>query len=196
MRFWYDCQTDAERHRLASTIFWFLFVANGRGPGRVPGGDALHHQRVFGLPGYELPLRLVLINTFVIGFYFLPFHILRMGERSAQFAILTTSRTAATLVARFALIVGLHLGLLGFVLADIVVTAVFTIVLARWFAPLVRPVFSWSVLRQCLRFGLPRVPHGVAQQVTVGVRPLLRQPLQPASAPSASTRSAPASARR
>lgn len=166
MRFWYDCETERDRQRLASTVFWFLFAGNGVILTVALVAAPLITTRVFALPGYELPLRLVLINTFVIGFYFLPFHVLRIGERSTQFAMLTTSRTAATLVARFVLIVGLELGVLGFVLADIVVTAVFTIVLARWFAPLIRPMFSRHVLRECLRFGLPRVPHGVAQQVT------------------------------
>jgi O-antigen/teichoic acid export membrane protein len=166
MRFWYDCETDRDRQRLASTVFWFLFVANGLVLGVALAAAPLITTRVFGLPGYELPLRLVLVNTFVIGFYFLPFHVLRIGERSTQFAMLTTSRAVATLVARFALIVGFELGVLGFVLADIVVTAIFTLVLVRWFAPLVRPLFSRAMLMECLRFGLPRVPHGMAQQMT------------------------------
>jgi O-antigen/teichoic acid export membrane protein len=166
MRFWYDCDTERDRQRLASTVFWFLFVANGVVLLIALAAAPVITTRLLALPGYELPLRLVLVNTFVIGFYFLPFHVLRIGERAKQFAMLTTSRTVATLVARFALIVGLELGVLGFVLADIVVTAVFTVVLARWFAPLLRPMFSRAVLVECLRFGLPRVPHGVAQQVT------------------------------
>lgn len=166
MRFWYDCADKREQRRLASTIFWFLFAANGVILAACLLATPFVAARVLGLPGYELPLRLVLLHTFFVGFYFLPFHVLRISERSTQFAVLTTSRAVATLVARFALIVGLELGVLGFVLADVVVTAVFTLVLARWFAPLVRLTFSWTVLRQCLRFGLPRIPHGVAQQVT------------------------------
>jgi O-antigen/teichoic acid export membrane protein len=38
-------------------------------------------------------------------------------------------------------------------------------VLLRWFAPIIRPVFSREILREALRFGLPRVPHAAAQQV-------------------------------
>jgi O-antigen/teichoic acid export membrane protein len=166
MRYWYECETAADRQRLASTLFWFLFTVNGGLLAVSLLAAPLLTKGVFGLPGYELPLRLVLVNTFVIGFYFLPFHVLRMGERAAQFATLTSSRAAATLLLRFALIVGGGLGVLGFVLADVLVTSVFTLVLARWFAPLVRPVFSWELLRSCLRFGLPRLPHGIAQQIT------------------------------
>ena len=45
----------------------------------------------------------------------------------------------------------------------------------RWFAPLIRPVFSRAVLDEALRFGLPRVPHGLLQQVmSVADRYVLR----------------------
>jgi O-antigen/teichoic acid export membrane protein len=44
------------------------------------------------------------------------------------------------------------------------VTLAFTAILAPWFAPLLRPVVSGAVLREALRFGLPRIPHGVAHQ--------------------------------
>jgi O-antigen/teichoic acid export membrane protein len=165
MRFYYDCETDTDRQRLASTIFWFLGLANGALLVLLLAAAPLLSRWLFGGPGYELPLRLVLANTFVIGFYFLPFHVLRIRAEASRFATLTFARAAATLVARLMLIVGFGLGVLGFVLADLVVTTIFTLVLLRWFAPLIRPFFSGDVLRDSLRFGLPRVPHGVAQQI-------------------------------
>jgi O-antigen/teichoic acid export membrane protein len=48
------------------------------------------------------------------------------------------------------------------------VTAVFTVVLSRWFAPLIRPVFSRPLMLEALGFGLPRIPHSLSQQV-IGV---------------------------
>jgi O-antigen/teichoic acid export membrane protein len=68
-------------------------------------------------------------------------------------------------ILRIVLVMGLGLGVLGVVVADIVVTAALMIVMVRWFAPLIRPVFSRPLLRQSLAFGLPRVPHGFALQV-------------------------------
>jgi O-antigen/teichoic acid export membrane protein len=56
------------------------------------------------------------------------------------------------------------LGVTGLYLADLIVTVVILLLLWRWFRPLVRPLFSVSELRQALRFGLPRLPHGLAQQ--------------------------------
>jgi O-antigen/teichoic acid export membrane protein len=107
----------------------------------------------------------VLLNTFAIGFTFIPFHVLRMQQRSREFTALTFARSVSTLVLRIVLIIGMGLGVMGVVLADIVVTAGMMIVLARWFAPLLRPMFSTEVLRRSLAFGLPRVPHGFALQV-------------------------------
>ena len=69
------------------------------------------------------------------------------------------------------LVIGFGMGVMGVVLADIFVTAALMLVMVRWFAPLLRPVFSRPILRKSLAFGLPRVPHGFALQVmSVGDR--------------------------
>ncbi len=113
----------------------------------------------------------MLLNTFAIGFTFIPFHVLRIQKRAREFSALTFARSLATLVLRIVLVMGLGLGVMGVVVADIVVTAVLMIVLLKWFAPLIRATFSTRLLRDSLAFGLPRVPHGVAHQVmSVGDR--------------------------
>lgn len=164
MRFWYDCEDDRARQRLSSTLFFFLLGVNGvLLAGSVAASSWLSSW--LGLPGYTLALQLVLLNTFAIGFTFIPFHVLRMQQRAREFSLLAFARSAATLVLRLVLVVGFGYGVMGVVVADLVVTAVLLVVMVRWFAPLVRPVFSTEVLRDSLRFGLPRVPHGFAQQV-------------------------------
>jgi len=165
MRLYYDCQDRHARQVLASTIFFFLLGANGVFLVLALLVAPAIADHLFGVPGQALLLRLVLVNTFVIGFYFIPFHVLRIEDKSKQFSLLTFSRSAATLVLRLVLVVVAQLGVLGVVLADIIVSAGFTLVLLRWFVPLIRPVFSRAVLIEALRFGLPRIPHGLAQQV-------------------------------
>lgn len=164
MRLYFDCANQQARQLLASTIFFFLVTVDGALLAAALLAAPLLADMLFGVPGQTLVLRLVLINTFIIGFYFIPFHILRIENRSAQFSALTFSRSVATLVLRLLLVVAGGLGVLGVVLADILVGVVFTLVLLRWFAPLIRPVFSRRVLTEALSFGLPRVPHGMAQQ--------------------------------
>jgi O-antigen/teichoic acid export membrane protein len=164
MRFWYDASDDRARQRLSSTLFFFLLGVNGLLlASSLPFAPAL--SRWLGTPGYTLALQLVLLNTFAIGFTFIPFHVLRMEQRAREFSLLAFARSAATLLLRLLMVVGLGYGVMGVILADLAVTAVLLVVMVRWFAPLVRPVFSGRVLRESLAFGLPRVPHGFAQQV-------------------------------
>ena len=165
MRYWYDCENDAARQRLASTLFFFLLGANGLLLIAAVTVAPWLSARLLGEPAYTLALQLVLLNTFAIGFTFIPFHVLRMQNRPGQFSALTLARSVLTLALRLLLIVGYGYGVMGVVISDVVVTAVLLVVMVRWFAPLVRPVFSRDLLRASLAFGLPRVPHGFALQV-------------------------------
>ncbi len=165
MRYWTECSTDRDRQRLSSTLFFFLLAVNGTllllsiAAAPILSGRLLHST------AYTLALQLVLINTFAIGFTFIPFHVLRLEKRAVEFTGLTFARSLSTLVLRIVLVMGMGLGVLGVVVADIVVTCALMIVMLRWFAPLLRPAFSPALLRKSLAFGLPRVPHGLALQV-------------------------------
>lgn len=165
MRFFYECEDERAKQRLASTIFFFLLALNGMLLAAALVVSPALAGRLFGSTTNLRALQLVLLNTFAIGFTFFPFHLLRMEKRSVEFSALALARSVSTLTLRIVLIVGMGLGVLGVVVADIVVTAVLMVVLLRWFVPLIRPVFSRTVLRDVLRFGLPRVPHAAAQQV-------------------------------
>ena len=171
MRYWFDCEDERDRQRLSSTLFFFLLAVNGLLLALSVWAAPLVSERLLGASGYTLALQLVLLNTFAIGFTFLPFHVLRLHKRAAEFSALTLARSIATVVLRLAFVMGMGLGVLGVVVADVIVTCALLIVMLRWFAPLVRPVFSTAVLRKSLAFGLPRVPHGFALQVmSVGDR--------------------------
>jgi len=174
MRFFYDCETKEERQRLASTIFFFLLAVNGAVLlGLLAATPAVSHA-MFGNATQSTALRLVLLNTFAIGFTFIPFHVLRMERRSTTFSLLTLARSTLTVVLRLVLVVGMHMAVLGVVLADVFVTAALMVVLLKWFAPLIRPMFSRADLRKALSFGAPRVPHAAAQQVmAVADKPIL-----------------------
>lgn len=165
MRMYYDCADQAARQRLASTIFFLLLPANGIVVAAgILSADWLS-THIFGASGRGLLIALVLANTFVAGFYFLPLQVMRISEQSTQYIRLVFARSAGTLLVRLVLVVGAGMGVLGVVVADVVVTAVFTPVLALWLRPLLRPTFSPQVARTALRFGLPRIPHSVANQV-------------------------------
>jgi O-antigen/teichoic acid export membrane protein len=176
MRFFYECEDAEAKQRLASTIFFFLLAVNGILLAASLAGSDVMARWLFDGTSHIRALQLTLLNTFAIGFTFFPFHLLRMDKRSVAFSALTLARSVATVVLRLVLIIGFGYGVLGVILADVIVTAALLVVLVRWFAPLFAPVFSMSVLRETVRFGLPRVPHAFAQQVmAVGDRFILKR---------------------
>jgi O-antigen/teichoic acid export membrane protein len=164
MRFWFDCADERARQRLASTLFLFLLGLNGALLAAAMVAAPFTASWVGG-SRYTLALQLVLLNTFAIGFTFIPFHVLRMENRAREFSVLAFARSAATLILRLVLVIGLGYGVMGVVAADLIVTAVLLVVMVPYLRPLIRPIFSRATLRESLRFGLPRVPHGFAQQV-------------------------------
>ncbi|MCA1561946.1 MAG: oligosaccharide flippase family protein [Acidobacteria bacterium] len=179
MRFYYDCEDQAGRQRLASTIFFFLLALNGALLVLSLALSPALAVYLFNGPRHVLALRLVLLNTFAIGFTFLPFHLLRMEKRTTEFSLLTLARSIFTFALRIVLIVGMGYGVLGAVLADLAVTAGVMLVLLPRFMPLIRPMFSRRVLAESLAFGLPRVPHAIAQQVVAVADRFILQMFRP-----------------
>jgi O-antigen/teichoic acid export membrane protein len=113
---------------------------------------------------YLPAFRLMLVNTFLVAFTFVPFHVMRLKQEAKPYSALTFTRSAATTALRLVFVMAAGLGVTGLYLADLLVTVVILLLLWRWFRPLVRFMFSMTELRVALRFGLPRLPHGLAQQ--------------------------------
>ena len=175
MRLFYESDRAADRQRLASTIFLFLLVLNGAVVSLLLLASPALASALLGGVEHTAALRLMLLNTFVIGFTFIPFHVLRIEQRTVTFSLLTLARAVLTTIVRLLLVVNLGMGVTGLYLADVIVTVIVMAALARWFLPLIRATFSTAVLREALRFGLPRVPHAAAQQIiAIGDRFVLK----------------------
>jgi O-antigen/teichoic acid export membrane protein len=175
MRFFYEYEDPLSRRRLASTIFFLLLSVNGALLLVSLAAAPLLSQALFAGAPHLRALQLTLVNTFCIAFTFFPFHLLRMEKQAATFSALTLARSVSTLLLRLVLVIGFGYGVLGVVVADVIVTAGLMVVLWRWFRRLIGFEFSRVMLRESLRFGLPRVPHAAAQQVmAVGDRFVLK----------------------
>jgi O-antigen/teichoic acid export membrane protein len=164
MRYYYEREEGGPRQRMASTIIWFMLAANGLllvAALTAVGGIA---RRLHLDHAYLVALRLMLVNIFLIGFTFFPFHVMRLQDASVSYSAFAFTRSAGTLVLRVVLVIFLGFGVTGVYLADLTLTAILLPLLWPWFRPLVAPVFSVSELRRTLRFGLPRLPHGLALQ--------------------------------
>ena len=110
---------------------------------------------------------LMLLNTFAIGFTFIPFHVLRMEQRTKTFSLMTLVALGAddrgAAGARRRRRTWASPG------------CIWRTCWSRWpcwsaLGPLVRAADPSDVLadllREALAFGLPRVPHAAAQQIT------------------------------
>ena len=162
MRFFYDCHDEEDA--AASRQHDLLLPPRGqrRRSRRPSRRDARSLTRdVLDGPS-STALRLVLLNTFAIGFTFIPFHVLRIERRSTTFSLLTLARSTPTVMLRLVLVVGFHMAVVGVVLADVFVTVALMAVLLRWFAPLIRPCSrarrppGGAGVRRCRACPMPR----------------------------------------
>jgi O-antigen/teichoic acid export membrane protein len=166
MRYYLDRDEGRDRQVLASTLWIFLGLISG---GLLLGLLALspliaRHLFKSEWAQYVTPLRLALVNMYLLTFTFVPFHAMRMKKQAVTFSAFTFGRSVSTTVLRLFLVLWLGLGLTGMWMADLIVTIVVLPLLWPWIKELWRPEFSSYELRLCLRFGLPRLPHGLAQQ--------------------------------
>ena len=171
MRYFHD--RGDEVPTLASTIAWFLVATNLLVFGSAWVAAPLVGQALFDDPQYVTALRLMLVNTACMSLTFVPFHVMRLRNQAATYSAFAFARSVGTLVLRVVFVIGLGAGVTGMYLADLVVTAVLVPMMWPWFRPFLRRTFSRHELRTALRFGLPRVPHGLAQQALEGGNKLL-----------------------
>jgi O-antigen/teichoic acid export membrane protein len=164
MRFYLERDAGAPRRRMASSIAWFLVGSNGLllMAGLVAAGwiAGVRHIET----SYVLSLRLMLVNIALISLTFFPFYVMRMENAAISYSAFTFARAAGTVVLRIVLVIGFRTGLSGVYLADLTMTLILLPLLWRWCRPVIGWTFSTDELRKALRFGLPRLPHGFAQQ--------------------------------
>jgi O-antigen/teichoic acid export membrane protein len=158
---------------LASTIVWFLLAAGVAIFGAAFALAPLIGGALFDDAQYTAALRLMLVNTALISLTFIPFHVMRLKNQAAVYSAFTFARSVGTLILRIVLVIGMGWGVTGMYAADLVVSAVLVPLLWPWLRPYLGWRFSTAELATVLRFGLPRVPHGLAQQALEGGNKLL-----------------------
>ncbi|HUL73385.1 MAG TPA: lipopolysaccharide biosynthesis protein [Vicinamibacterales bacterium] len=164
MRYYHERAEGPARRQMASTILWFLVAADGLLLAGSLTGSGWLAARLRLDAGHLLALRVMLVNMFLVAFTFLPFHVMRLSDASVSYSAFTLARSSGTLVLRIVLVIGLRLGITGIYLADLLLTLALLPLLWPWVRPLISATFSTAELRRMLRFGLPRLPHGLAQQ--------------------------------
>jgi O-antigen/teichoic acid export membrane protein len=168
MRFYHERAEGEARRTLGSTILWFLLVLNGiLLAASLAAGRWITHLVELD-PVQVTALRLMLLNTFLLGFTFLPMHSMRLRNEAVAYSAFAFARSVGTVVLRIGLVIGIHLGVAGMYTADLIMTVVLLPLMWPWLRPVAGFRFSVAELRQTLRFGLPRLPHGLASQTLDG----------------------------
>ena len=197
MRFWYDCDDQRERAsgspaRSSSSCSRSTARCWSRSLAAAP----LVSTRMLGVPGYTLALQLVLLNTFAIGFTFIPFHVLRIEQRTrdVQRADLRALAGHARPPPRPRRRLSARRSGASCSPTSLVTTAVMRRGCCGWFAPL-DP--AGVLRRRAARVAGVRAAAGAARAGAAGDggrRPLHPEPLRHPRPTSASTRWASASA--
>jgi O-antigen/teichoic acid export membrane protein len=164
MRHYHDRTAGGPLERMTSTIVWFLLGVNILvfAPALALSGWA--GDRVIHDVAYVPALRLMFVNTFLISFTFVPFHLMRLRNEAVTYSGFVLARSAGTTLLRGILVIGLGWGFTGWYAADLIMTLVLWPFLWRWMKPVLTMAFDQQELAAALRFGLPRLPHGIAQQ--------------------------------
>jgi len=164
LRHYYECPVE-ERPTLAGTIAGFFAIANGSLAAIliVLGGPI--NRALFDSLEFVWPYRLLVANIFLSTFLVLPFTLLRIQERARLFATLNFGLSLGTIVLRLLLVVGLRWGLLGILLADVLMTIAMLLILSGTMRSMMSWTFSATHLRAVLRYGFPFVPNGVLTHV-------------------------------
>jgi O-antigen/teichoic acid export membrane protein len=164
MRAYHDRAEDGTLPRLTSTLLYAVLGFNAALAAIAIAGSAWLAGWLLEGTQYVRALQLMFLNTALISATFIPFHLMRLRNQAVAFSAFTFSRSIGTVILRIVFVIGMGWGVTGMYAADLVVTGVLVPLLWRGFTSLVRRDFSGADLREALRFGLPRVPHGLAQQ--------------------------------
>jgi O-antigen/teichoic acid export membrane protein len=164
MRYFHDRPAGGALETMTSTIVWFLVAVNAVVFGGLFAASGWIGDRLIHDASYVPPLRLMLVNTFLISLTFVPFHLMRLRNEAVTYSAFVFARSAGTTILRGVLVIGLGWGLTGWYAADVMLTVALWPLLWRWMRPVLTTAFDPGELRLMLRFGLPRLPHGLAQQ--------------------------------
>ena len=164
LRLYYDQPDDASRRRLAGTIAIMLGLANGAVLALLLALSGVIARISLSSAAYQWPFVLVALNCFVSGFLFLPMTLYRARQQAQRAMLVTLGRSLGTVLVRVVLVIGWRLGIVGMVLADLIVSAIVTLALSGTFREMLRFQFSAPLAREALRYGFPHVPFGLLHQ--------------------------------
>jgi O-antigen/teichoic acid export membrane protein len=118
---------------------------------------------VFDEAGHESWIRLAAADILASSFVFVPMSLLRIEGRAALMSSYSLARHFLNTALKVGLVVAGH-GVTGALISDIAASALLALLLLSELRSRAVLAFDIGPLREALRFGLPKVPHGVLFQ--------------------------------
>ena len=163
MRIHYDLKGEAEKRGFAGSVAIFSALLSTTGFAMFWLFSGTVSQALLGDATQTLWVRLVAFDLLASSFAFVPLTLLRIEERAALFSTYSLIRHAANTVLKVILITEGY-GVTGALVSDAAASVLLSLCLLLELRSRARWAFDWKHLREALRFGLPKVPHGLLVQ--------------------------------
>ena len=167
VRLHYDCDDD-RKATLTGTTLVSIAAASGSVLVVLLLGAYEMSRLLFGSTEHAGAVRLLALNGFLQAFLCVPHGLLRIRNQPLRFARWTVGGGIATVAGRLLFVVGLRMGVIGIMLADVIVSTVLLVGLMPVVGSLLICRFSWPLARDLLGYGFPRVPDTLLRQ-TMGL---------------------------
>lgn len=163
MRIHYDLHDAEAKSRFAGTVSLFSAGLSTLGFALFWIFSSWVSAGLMGSPENTLWVRLVAFDLLASSFAFVPLALLRIEEKAALFSTFSLIRHATNTVLKVALVTT-GFGVTGVLVSDAVASVVLSLSLLFQLRSRARWAFDWPPLLEALRFGLPKVPHGLLVQ--------------------------------
>jgi O-antigen/teichoic acid export membrane protein len=164
-RIHYELKTEAERRALATTVSLFAAGVGAVLLAAVGAGARPLGAWLFGSTPVPTSWVVLVAGDVAVGtLAFVPLALLRIQDRPGLFSTFSATRHTVNILLKVTLVTA-GWGVAGILWSDLLATAVFSLALLPILVRNAAPAFSPALLAQALRFGVPKVPHGLLLQV-------------------------------
>jgi O-antigen/teichoic acid export membrane protein len=163
-RIHYEMKDAAARRRLAGTIASFAALAGTALFGLVVATARPIASTLLGGPEGALLVVLAAADVYFGVFAFVPMNLLRIEERPGLFSLLSGGRHLVNTLLKVLLVMQGY-GVTGVLLADAAASGLLSAALLPRLRRHAALALDARLLHECLRFALPKLPHGLLLQV-------------------------------
>lgn len=158
IRFFLGVKEKAERGPVFSTTYTFVLLTSGAFSATIWALSTPLSEVLFKSAAYGFYFKLISIIIFMDTLALFPLLILRALEKSKHYAFLTLLKFVVTVGLNIYFVLVLRRGVEGVLISNALTSTLLFLILLPLTFDYLRPIFSSSLLRELLDFGLPYLP--------------------------------------